>query len=476
MSFLIGSRVMYAIDQPFDDLHRSGRSPEADIMSNVNTRSIPVVPADPPVGSGLWLVVFFIALLLPISFDLAGIRLSPLRLFVLCALVPLLLLYVQGRAGRKVAADWLFLCFSAWIVLSMVVNHGAGRFPLAIAFASETAACYLLGRMLVRGPKSYARIFSVVAIVLCVLLGPALFELFTGRLIISDMFAPVFDVIQRGVSADKGRLGLNRVYTVFGHPILFGIFCATMVSNFALVLNSGKALRWVAVLLAIFMTFMSLSSAPLLAIVAQLGLLAWWKLTRGAWWTLAALVLGAYVFVDVVASRSPLSILFSYATFDPHSGWIRIAIFDYGSQAAMSSPIFGIGLKPWAKPDWVPNSVDNFWLVVAMRYGLVGLALFVLGLAMHFAAICRAHITDPRAARFRIAYLTALAALALTLATVHVWDSAYAFVVFLIGAGSWFYTSDLSAGSELITAQDATKQREPMPFSRFTTTPVRSRR
>lgn len=436
-------------------------------MSSTTKRPSTVYQADQPASAGIWLVVFFVALLLPISFELGAIRLSPLRIFVLCCLGPALLLFAQGRAGRVTAADWLLLMFSAWIVVSMVVNHGAGRLPLAIAFAFETAACYLLGRLLIRGPQAYARIFSVGAIVLCLLFVPAVYELFTGRLIISDLLSPFFDVIQRGVSADKGRLGLNRVYTVFGHPILFGIFCATMVTNFALVLNGGWLLRSAAVALAVFMTFMSLSSAPLLAIVFQFGLLIWWKLTRGAWWTLAILSLAAYVFVDIVASRSPLSILFSYATFDPHSGWIRIAIFEYGSQAVANNPIFGIGMKPWPKPDWVPNSVDNFWLVMAMRYGLVGLVLIASGVAVHLWAICRARVIDPRASLFRIAYVISQVSLMLTLITVHVWDSAYAFVAFLIGAGGWFYTTDLSGPENTDLKVDAGGPRASLPFTRF---------
>lgn len=437
-----------------------------------STTSWPSMNSDTsqPLNGGLWLGVFFVALLLPISFEIGGIRLSPLRIFVLGGLAPIFLLFAQGKAGRVTVGDCLFLLFSLWIMVSLVANHGAGRLPLAVAFASETAVCYLLGRMLIRGPDAYRRLFTVGAVVLCLLLVPALFELFTGKLIISDLFSPVFDVIQRGVSAERGRLGLNRVYTVFGHPILFGVFCATMVTNFALVLNGGWMLRLSAVGLAIFMTFMSLSSAPLLSIVVQLALLVWWKLTRGAWWILAILSLAAYAFVDIAASRSPLSILFSYATFDPHSGWIRIAIFDYGSQAALNNPVFGIGLNSWNKPDWVPNSVDNFWLVVAMRYGLVGLALFVLGLVAHLIAICRARVADPRAALFRLAYMMSMAALILTLATVHVWDSAYAFLVFLIGAGGWFYTSDLSEAVRTDPNKSNGTARVVLPFTRFPAT------
>ena len=97
---------------------------------------------------------------------------------------------------------------------------------------------------------------------LCLLPAPAIFKFFTGWLIISGLFLLVFDVIPQGVSANKGRRGLTRADTVFGHVIPFGIKCATMVINFALALNAGRVLRLRAVALVIFIKFMTLSSAP----------------------------------------------------------------------------------------------------------------------------------------------------------------------------------------------------------------------
>jgi len=45
-------------------------------------------------------------------------------------------------------------------------------------------------------------------------------------------------------------------------------------------------------------------------------------------------------------------------------------------------PVFGIGYGDWARPNWIPASVDNFWLLTAMRHGVPGLgflaAAFIL--------------------------------------------------------------------------------------------------
>ena len=66
-------------------------------------------------------------------------------------------------------------------------------------------------------------------------------------------------------------------------------------------------------------------------------------------------------------------------TFNPLSGEGRIEILVYGSQTVAQHPIFGIGLAPWKGPWWRPFSVDNFWMVTALRYGLPALAFFWLG-------------------------------------------------------------------------------------------------
>lgn len=391
-------------------------------------------------GSSWIMALFFATLILPLSFDLAGLRLSPLRIFLLIGMLPLFALLIQGRAGRIVAADLMIFAYATWMVISLVANHGASRLPYGIATASETISSWMLGRILVRGAADFRRIFVCALVSQLVILPAAVYELFTGTIVIAEVFRPLFDTIYRGASA-YGRFGLERVYAAFGHPILFGLFCGVTVSNFLVVFQGPLYRRIAAMGLAIGMTFMSLSSAPLIAVVLQIMILIWWWVTRGAWWTLIILTICAYLVVDIGASRSPMVLLISYATFDPHNGWIRIAQFEYGSQAALANPIFGIGINDYPRPGWVPSSVDNFWLVTALRYGMPALLLLAAAVLTHFAAITRAAVGYTLVHRYRIGYLASLVAVLFTLATVHVWDSAYAFIVFLLGGGVWFYTT-----------------------------------
>ncbi len=421
--------------------------------------------SSPDEGGSFAILLFFLVLLLPISFELGGLRLSPLRLFLLAGAVPLMIGMLQGRGGRITSTDIFILLYAAWLVISLAYNHGAERVPLGIATASETISSYFLARILVRSPNDYRQVFKYGLLSMIFLFPFALYELFTGTIVIAKAFDPIFDVIFRGQSAD-GRLGLERVYAVFGHPILFGLYCGVMVANLYVILDGSVLRRFLALALTVSMTFMALSSAPLLAVAVQVIMLVWWRLTNGAWMTLAILCICAYVTVDLVSDRAPIEVLFAYATFNPRSGWIRIAIFEAASQAALDNPIFGIGFNPFPRPNWVPNSVDNFWVLIAMRHGFPALGFLVVGILMHFYAVMRAKLTDPVLKAYRVGHLISLIGVLFTLVTVHVWDAAYAFIIFLLGAGSWFYTKDHITAEPSVN--DHPKRKQALEYTRFT--------
>ena len=70
----------------------------------------------------------------------------------------------------------------------------------------------------------------------------------------------------------------------------------------------------------------------------------------------------------------------SYATFSAHTAYWRSIIFDWGMVNVWANPIFGLGLNDWVRPRYmVSGSMDNFWLVVAVRYGIPGFALLAAG-------------------------------------------------------------------------------------------------
>lgn len=393
--------------------------------------------ATPQATSSLIVTLFIAALLPPVYFSIGATNLSFSRVFLLLVIVPLLVRLLSGQAGRLMATDCLMMLYCGWIAITYTYHYGTGRIALSGITIVEQMSGYLVGRVLIRNVTDYTIFIRAFFIALLVLFPFALFELFTGRNLWAALFDPVFSVHQKPRSA-YGRMGLERVMSGFEHPILFGLFCSLGVVNFFYIYQPrlGKAVAMM--LLSAGMTFMSLSSAPLMAVASQALLITWDKATRGRWVLLAVLVVLAYVMVDALSNRTPVTILISTLTFNPNTAWTRVAIWDYGSAAVLANPIMGIGLEDWPRAEWVTRSVDNFWLLIGMRHGLPAIMLLLGALAFHLAAIVRVNNLSPTLKRYRTGYVLALLCIYFTLCTVHIWGGMSSFVFFYIGAGVWF--------------------------------------
>jgi hypothetical protein len=83
------------------------------------------------------------------------------------------------------------------------------------------------------------------------------------------------------------------------------------------------------------------------------------------------------------------------------------------------------------------DSMDNFWLVTAVRYGLPALLLLLaLLLGLLWAAGQRKDL-PPEWKRARHAWAFTLFGITVAAATVHLWNALFVLFLFLIGAGAW---------------------------------------
>jgi len=444
MSCMLGNRqyelpfpAMKAHGSLFDPLLRRIRVTTAGSQEQTGPRRVLATRA----AASPLLTIFLITILLPISMEVAGLRLSPNRLYLLVFSVPFAIKVIQGAAGRFTFVDLTFILFGLWIMLALVVSHGTERIPFAGINVVEMVGGYFVGRILVRNLQDYNAMIRFILIAMAYLLPVALIEATTGKMILPDLFRIVFDAPYRGDSA-YGRMGLERVYSVFDHPILFGLFCSTALANVFYLFAARPTLALFAATFTLGMSFLSLSSAPLLACAMQIGLLVWNRIMGGRWTLFLILSVILYVALDLASNRTPITIIIETMTFNSGTGWTRIATNQFGWASVWTYPIFGLGFNDWARPDWLTSSVDNFWLVTAMRYGFVGFILIVTSFFFHMLMLCRAQISGNDVTRCRTAYGITLAAICFTLITVHVWDTMATFVMFFVGAGAWMYTSD----------------------------------
>ncbi len=410
------------------------------------------------------LLLFLLCLIQPGYFFVGDLRLSPTRLLLLAAFVPLLLRLLTGGAGRLRAPDVLLVLFMVWMVVTLLYHHGLERLPYAMISVVELFGGYLIGRVLVRNITDFTLFFRYAFWVLVALSPFVLVELLTNRNLlqeVSQMLVPTYTKAE----SSYGRIGLNRVMAGFEHPILYGLFCAALFGPILAIHSRRKRPSVALVLFLGFMTFASLSSAPLLAFAIQLGLMVWAWMTGKRWWLLFGLAASAYVTIDLLSNRTPVTILINYITFDPGTAWTRILIWDYGSAEMWRNPIFGIGMNDWTRPGWLTGSVDNFWLVLGMRHGVVGMLLMIGALASSLWGVMRVRGLNGETAFLRQNYVLALIATYTALCTVHIWGGSSSFIMLMIGAGAWF--ADAASHPAVETATLMAKPDAPHPYSRF---------
>ena len=384
--------------------------------------------------------LFVLSMVIPIDLSVGGLLLTPHRLLLMMLFVPFFFrLFVFRNCGPVLAVDWLMLLGAFWAVPAVISNNGfaAGIEPVGV-FILEFFGAYLLARVAIRSVEDFQSVVRLFFVLVVILLPFAVAESITRRPLLLQLL-PGTSV----VPVDAGiRFGLRRAQTVFPHPILFGIFVSTGLGLFWYALRP-RWLRFPASLLVLLGTFVSLSTGALISFVFQ-SIFIFWEMILNAFrrrWTLfAALAVAGYIAVDLLSTRTPFHVLVTYATFSTGSAYSRILIWQYGTENVWANPIFGIGYNDWARPSWMGSSVDNFWLLIGMRYGLPSITMIIAALVILLRRVARLDLSDQQDRRAQAAYLVVFGGLCIAGGTVHYWHNMMAFVLFIFGSGVWLIT------------------------------------
>jgi hypothetical protein len=389
-----------------------------------------------------WSVILFcLGLAWPCGIFVGSLRLSFYRIVLLAMILPCLAQFLGGKVRTRLP-DAAVLLYAFWRVFSLMEVNGielsSQTFGIELL---ETIGPYLLARCYIRNADDFYNTVQLLFRIIVALLPFAFVELVSGKNILRDVFAMICPTT---TFQPEYRSGLTRVQSVFDHPILFGVFAASAIPLVHLVLGYKKSSlrRYLMTGATALAASFSLSAGPLMAIVVQMFLLSWnsllWQI-RARWKILICIVTIMAVAIEAVANRSLPSIVSGYLTFEPQSYYFRLLIWDYGSAAALNHPLFGLGLnlKDWERPNWMGPSIDNFWLYLAIRSGLLAPILLQLALLSVFLALAFKKRLDDKIEGYRTALLIILTGLYLVSWTVHFWDTAYVMLFFLMGSGLW---------------------------------------
>ncbi|QLQ19994.1 MAG: hypothetical protein HZT43_17240 [Exiguobacterium profundum] len=321
--------------------------------------------------------LFFFGMMLPTSVGISvgGLRLSAYRLVLIVMFLPMLMALLSGRRVRANIFDALVLGHCTLALASLIRWGGLQQgIESGGIYIVEFAGAWLMGRVYIRSQadfRAFARAFVLTVVAMVVFTLP---EALTSVHILHDGLA----AISGGAPAPfiEPRMGLERTFGPFDHPILYGVFSAAAFSMAWHVVAERRLTNlpgMTQVLGVGLATFLSASGGPYLVLMMQ-GFVAVWERTfrniRSRWLMLMALFALVYLGIDLFSNRTPFHVFVTYFTFSTQSAYNRILLFDYGTAEVARHPFLGIGLGDWTRPAWMSDSMDNFWLLEAMRYGL----------------------------------------------------------------------------------------------------------
>jgi hypothetical protein len=374
-----------------------------------------------------------------LSLFLGGLRLPPHRIALIILFPIALYRLLASNKVRVQGFDLVFIAFNLWTVFVFLQHDGA---PAGLVYggslALESLGAYLIARAFVRDEQALIASLKVMLLAICTAALIALPESLLGQNFAHDILGALTGY-DHPTGVEK-RLGLTRAYSTFDHPIHYGTFCAGLLALLVYV-EQRKTRRHNRAMLIGGATVLGVSSAPILCLALQVGMMVWDKITRGLRsrsLITAALIAFVFVGISLVSNRGPFAMIATGLTLDPWTGYYRLQIWTHGLENVWANPWMGIGLADWERPWWmVADTVDAFWLVVAMREGIPAFLLLVTAilLLVHAAVTRSLRSRDTYVRRIMRGWVISLIALCLIGATVHFWNVLYAYFFFFLGLG-----------------------------------------
>jgi O-Antigen ligase len=411
-------------------------------MKLITTEAEEFTPRKTEERSMFWPVLFLICLTIPMNFDFGSMRLSLYRIVLLALLLPCIFGWIAGKAGKKILADIFMALFAAWSVVSMVVTMGFDdALQPAGIWVIETLGAYFLARLFIRDERSFRVMVKTLFFIVAVLLPLAISESVLNRPVALQFFGSIGKTI--AITNMEQRAGLRRAQVVFEHPILFGVFSSSIFSLSFYLLGSAKS-KFGALLrgmVAVTATLCSLSTGAFLSLAVQSVLMAWDIVMRKVnrkWTILAVIFVFFYILIDAYSNRTPIEVFISYLTFNFSNSFNRILIWQYGTGQIYLTPWFGTGFADnWSRPEWMHSSMDNFWLLIAVRYGLPAFVFLAAAYLSIFRHIGKVKLKDQVLIDARKGLLFAIIGISVAICTVHLWNASYCLFMFLLGSGAW---------------------------------------
>ena len=388
-------------------------------------------------------LLLIIGIITPIELSpvIGTLHLLPHRVAILMFIIPALKRLFGGRLARVAIYDYLFIAYNCWMLFVFMAHLDIQPgLQYGGSLVVESLGGYVIARAYIRTYDDFMATLNGLFKAVCFVGLLALPEAITGNHYVHIWLRVIGGIAP--AASDEVRWGLHRSYATFNHPILYGAFCASVLSmvwttekNMGVKIGKAQALFGA--------TFLGLSSAPLNTLAVQSLLGGLHKLTARFPNRMKILGFGflfVYVILALVGDRSPIASIVSRITIDPQTGFYRTLIWGFGLDNVWQHPWYGLGLDEWVRPEWMhSDSVDAYWLIVTMQQGIPAIVILIAAIWFLIAAV---HKRGPgqrpkHEQRASIGWTLSFVAFALAGCTVHYWDSTHTYLYFLLGMSGW---------------------------------------
>lgn len=382
------------------------------------------------VSKSLYILILSFFLPAELSFFVGDVRLEIYRV-VLLLLSPYAFLFFFRRSWSGI--DYSLLSFTVFVLISVLFNKGlAGVQEVGIQIL-EVFVVFLLGYAAIarNGYEEFKKYITLFLVLYLILAPFAVYEALTGHRILHDIAASLSGV-QTIVymSPDDMRLGLYRAMSIFATPIFYSMVSAFLFFLTWNIYSGGKRAFFLLGLLVAIVC--AVTSVGFLMIFMQLAIL----ITMGRLFRSELLrnisIISAVVLLFVIEITSDGGVgkwIALNLALNEWNGYIRYLQWVYAYDDILRKPFLGPG--DWTRPYWMPSSIDAYWLVLAVKYGIPS-ALSALTL---WVLILKYLINIYSSNNKPIFYVLICSVFALLLGcfTVHLFDKAAVIVYLILG-------------------------------------------
>lgn len=336
------------------------------------------------VAQPVWpLVLILYTSLLPseVHVALSGQYFYPPRILSILLIPWVIKRALQGKF-RIHLADAGVLLGCAWMVFSFAIYYGTATDTFrAIAIAFDIFMPYLLARMSITSFTDLRRVLIFFSPGILVAGSLLVLESISHTAIVKPAASAIFGRLPQfaaGGVADPARtyegfrFGLLRADGGFPHPILAGLYLVSSLMIYSMSRLRGWPLF--AGIISGMTAFFTVSSTAFLSFFLFLGFRVYDRVqsvTSFLNWRRFILITSLPLLVLQFGSKNgAVAILGRYA-LDPQTAFYRRLIWEYGGRSVLKHPWFGIGFSSYERLPWMIESIDNYWLLLAVRHGIL---------------------------------------------------------------------------------------------------------